>query len=134
MYPVVLFLHNLVRWIVLIIAVVALVRAYLGWLQLREWTEADRRVGVFFTSALDTQLLLGIVLVLLRGISTLGTTLYEHVIPMIVAVIIVHMGSAMVKRTAEAVHKHRRAALWYTLGFLIVLLSIPWAQPLIRGF
>lgn len=134
MYPIILFLHNLIRWIVLIVAVVAVVRAYLGWLQKREWTGADRRFGVFFASALDTQLLLGIILIVLRGFSTLGTILYEHVIPMILAVVVVHVGSVLSRRAVEAVHKHRRAALWYTLAILIVLVSIPWAQPLIRGF
>ena len=36
MHPVVLAIHNILRWVVLILAVVALVGAYLGWFGKRE--------------------------------------------------------------------------------------------------
>ena len=133
MYPAILFLHNLVRWVVLILAILTIVRAYSGWLQRREWTEADRRFGLFFTSAIDTQLLLGIVLIILRGLSTLGPILYEHVVPMVFAVVVAHLTSVLTRGATADMEKHRRAALGYTLVALILIVAIPWGQPLIRG-
>lgn len=76
MYQVFLALHNFVRWIVLVLAVIALVRAYLGWFGNRDWAEGNRRVGVFFSSALDTQPLLGLILYVF--LSPLTTQIFRN--------------------------------------------------------
>ena len=55
-------LHNLIRWLVIIFAILALVRAYRGWLKRLDWQPGDNRVGMIFTSVLDLQVLLGLVL------------------------------------------------------------------------
>ena len=139
-------LHNLVRWVVVILAILALVRAYLGWLGRREWTERDRQVGVFFSAALDTQVLLGLILYFISpltrtALQDLGAAMgspdlrffaLEHAFYMIVAVILVHIGSARSRRSKTDVDKHRTAAIFYTLAVLIILIGIPWSRPLIR--
>jgi uncharacterized membrane protein YozB (DUF420 family) len=149
MYQVFLALHNLVRWIVLILAVVALVRAYLGWFGNRGWTEQDRRVGVFFSSALDTQLLLGLVLyIFLSPLTTqifrnFGTAMsdpsvrffgLEHLFYMLAAVALVHIGTVFSRRAEQQSVKHRNAAIFFSLAVLLILIAIPWSRPLIRGF
>src|SRR3990170_5277176 len=60
MYTFVLAVHNLVRWIALFLAIFVIVRSLAGWLGRREWSAADRKAGVFFASAMDVQLLLGL--------------------------------------------------------------------------
>ena len=62
MYEFILAVHNILRWIILILAIVALVRAYWGWFGKRDWTPSDRRVGSFYSISLDVQLLLGLLL------------------------------------------------------------------------
>ena len=41
MYPIVLSLHNLLRWVVLAAAIVAVLRALAGWLGRKPWTPAS---------------------------------------------------------------------------------------------
>ena len=148
MYDVVLALHNVVRWIVLIFGVLAIVSAYRGWFGSRAWTELDRRFGVFFGSAMDTQLLLGLILYIF--LSPLTTAMLrnfalaqsnpqtrffgiEHILLMLVAVALVHMGSVMSRKPADDVAKHRTAAIYYSLAVVVILIAIPWWRPLFPG-
>jgi hypothetical protein len=148
LYNIVLALHNIVRWVVLITAILALVRAYMGWLQNREWSARDRQTGVFFTSALDTQLLLGLILFFIspwtRALLTGNFTgmmsdptmrffSIEHVPFMILAVVLAHIGSARARRATDAASKFRQSAIFFSLSVLVIILIIPWWRPLFPG-
>jgi hypothetical protein len=149
MYPFILALHNIVRWLVVVFAVLALVRAYRGWLRKGEWTNADRRAGVFFGAALDTQMLLGLLLYFFfspitkealidfgAAMGDAGTRFFaiEHFFYMFVGVVFAHLGSAFSKKAATPLAKHQRAAIWYTLAVLLILLGMPWMRPLLPIF
>jgi hypothetical protein len=143
-------LHNILRWVVVVLAVYALIRAYNGWLRGKEYIETDRKAGVFFGIAMDTQLLLGIILWIfgdwgyqsfglaagLEGSSRM-TLLYfavEHAFTMLLAVIFVHVGTIMTRRATTSVAKHKRTAILFTIAVLLVLVAVPWAQrPLFPG-
>jgi uncharacterized membrane protein YozB (DUF420 family) len=43
MYQFFLAVHNIMRWVIVVLAIVALVRAYRGWLGKREWSQSDRK-------------------------------------------------------------------------------------------
>jgi len=150
MYKTFLTLHNLIRWVVLILGVTASVQALLGWLGKKAWTETARKLGLFFQISIDTQLLLGVVLYLvlsewgLKALLTkgmggvMGSAEYrffavEHVAFMLLAFIFAHLGSALPKRAGEAQAKYKRAALWIGLATLIIILGIPWSRPLLPG-
>lgn len=149
MYPVILALHNIVRWTVVVAAVLALVRAYRGWLMKGDWDSADRRAGLFFTAAMDVQLLLGLLLYVFfspitrTALSDLGAAMsdpgarffvIEHLFYMVLAVVFAHLGNTFSKKAAQPADKHRRAAIWYTLAVLAIILGMPWMRPLIPGF
>ena len=55
MYTIVLILHNLLRWLVLIVAIVAVVRSFMGWFRQRNWDSMDDRIGIALTSSMDLQ-------------------------------------------------------------------------------
>ena len=65
MYALVLIIHNLFRWIVLLVAVYTLFRIYTGWLGRRAWTRVEGEAATLYGMAVDIQLLLGLVLVFL---------------------------------------------------------------------
>ena len=138
LFTIVLATHNIVRWIILVLGIIALFRAYRGWLGKQAWTPTDRKVGVFFGSALDLQLLLGIILVILvvtqSGFATLGPYLLDHVLPMVLAVILAHVGSVRSRKAASDAEKHKQAAIWYTIVFLVLLVAIPWPRRLLPRF
>ncbi len=78
MFGFILAVHNILRWIVLILLVVALVRAFWGWFGKREWTSTDRKVGMFYSVSLDIQLLLGLILYfVLSPLTTTATSEFQ---------------------------------------------------------
>jgi uncharacterized membrane protein YozB (DUF420 family) len=146
MYSALLALHNLLRWIVILLAVLALVQAYRGWLGKRAWSETDRKTGLFFGMALDIQLLVGLILYFFlspttravlqnfgRAMSDPNLRFFglEHFFYMLIAVILVHIGTARAKRAELPEIKHRNAAIFYTLAVIIILIAIPWWRPLL---
>ena len=148
MYPIVLALHNIVRWIVLILGVVAVVRAFLGWFKKRPWEPTDRKVGMFFGMSIDIQILLGLLLYFIyspitkSALQDFGAAMrvpdlryfaLEHVFYMVVAVVFAHLGSILPRKMDEATSKHKRAALFFTVAVLAILLGIPWMRPLLPG-
>jgi hypothetical protein len=148
MYPIILAAHNILRWVVLILGAAAVVRALIGWFGKREWTDTDRKLGVFFTSSIDVQLLLGLLLYLFfspitkevfrdfgQMMSNPGLRFFglEHAFYMVLAVVFAHLGSVYSKRAAETVSKFRAAAIWYGLALIVILLGMPWMRPLLPG-
>lgn len=155
LYLLFLSLHNLLRWATVIVAIWALVRAFGGWLQKRAWEKNDDRAGLFFTSLMDTQLLVGIVLYFLfspwtaqlfanfsgamKGNRNAAFFGMEHVGLMVLAVVAAHVGRALSRKAVESLKKHRTAAIWYSISILMVLAAIPWpgmatGRPLFRLF
>lgn len=145
MHDLLLILHNLFRWLVLLSAFWVLFTSVRG-LRSLSYSPSDQTAGRVFVSTMDIQLLLGILLYwispLIRSAMTnfgaaMQTSqtrffLVEHVLLMIVAVALAHIGSVRIRRTPTAPAKHRQALIWYGLSLLVVLLAIPWWRPLLR--
>ena len=146
MYEIVLTIHSIVRWVALILVALATLFALIGWLGRREWTDRDRKIGVFTTIALDIQLLLGLILyfflspITRTALQDFGAAMgsadlrfygLEHALFMTLAVISAHIGSALSKKAPESRAKFIRAAIFYGLALLLILLGIPWSRGLI---
>jgi uncharacterized membrane protein YozB (DUF420 family) len=149
MYTFILAVHNIMRWIIVILAIIALVRAYSGWFGKRSWSQTDRKVGMFFSISLDVQLLLGLILyfglspITRAAIQNLGAAMgnadlrfftLEHFLLMLIAVILVHVGTSTSRKAVNDEDKHRRAAIWFSVAVLVILLGIPWSRPLFPLF
>ena len=152
MYSMVLILHSLLRWAVLALGAVAFARAVAGARARRNWTVADDRAGLWFTIALDVQLLLGLALYAVlspvtqlafqdfgaaMGNSVLRFWAVEHAVGMIAGLALVHIGRVRIRKAADPAGRHRMAAIFFGLGLAIILLAIPWpgmpaARPLFR--
>lgn len=153
-YTIVLSLHNILRWVVLIAALLTIIRSINGLRFKRGWTGSDNKTSMWYVSFLDIQLLLGLLLYFVlspvttaalqnfggaMGNSSVRFFLVEHSVMMFIAVVVAHIGRTMVKRAANAASKHRRNAIWMAISIIIVLVSIPWpfypaARPLLRFF
>ena len=137
MYPLIVGTHNLLRWVVVILAIYALVRVYMGWLGKKEFTETDRKALSFYSIGLDIQVLLGLVLYFMGGwynvFGNMGAASgevrffgVEHITMMLIAVVLAHLGVVMSKRATTPAGKFKRAAIYVTLSVLAVLAGIPW--------
>ena len=149
MYPIVLAIHNIVRWAALILAIVAAVRGFLGWFRKTEWGAADRKWGMYTATAMDIQLLLGLLLYVFfspitqaafqdfgaaMAVQDLRFFAIEHALVMFLAVLFAHLGSMLPRKgSKDAVAKHRLAAIFFTLTVLFILAGMPWARPLFPG-
>lgn len=148
MYPIFLAVHNILRWVALILGILAAVMAWRGWLRQLPWNDANRRFGVFFASALDSQLLVGLLLYFVfspltrAALGNFGAAMsepamrffaVEHALFMLLAVVFGHLGGALARKQ-EGAARHRTAALWYTLAVLLIIVGIPWGRPLFPGF
>jgi len=151
MYAFLVATHNIVRWVVVILGLVAVFRAFWGWFGKKEWTASERKIGIFFTSAVDVQLLLGVILyfvfsnwglkaILNQGMSfVMGSPEYrffamEHAFFMILGVVFAHLGSMLPKKVDDSQSKFKRAAIWFALALLVILAGIPWTRPLFPSF
>ena len=153
MYEPVLFLHSLLRWAVVLLALVAIARAVSGLTSHRPWTPTDAGVARWFVMALSAQFLVG--LLLWAWLSPYGASRFadmagtmkdatrrfwavEHVTMMVIALGVAHAGAAKVRKAREDARKHRSAAIFFGLTLVLVVIAIPWtginARPWIRGF
>jgi hypothetical protein len=148
MYEVLLAIHNIARWVVLLLGFVVVIRAFVGWLGRQQWSETERRIGLFFAIGLDIQLLLGLVLYFLfspftrfalqncgeaMGLREFRFFAVEHSLLMVLAVVFAHLGSSLSKKAPQDTSKYRRAAIWFTLALLMIMLGMPWWRPLFPG-
>ena len=154
MYPLALGLHSWLRWVILILGVIAVVRA-LGGRGGRPWTSTDDAVGKFFVIGLDVQFLVGILLyAFLSPITTqivfpdfgaaMGNSILrfwavEHLAGMLIANGVAHVGRVKVLKAASDHRRHTLAAIFYGIALILILASIPWpgmaaARPVFRGF
>lgn len=141
MYPTLLASHSLVRWLVLAALLIAIGYAYNGWLSKRKFSRFDNAVRHWAATIAQVQLILGLWLYVispfthhfLRGFSgsihqrDLRFFGMEHSLMMVVAVVLITIGAVTSKRTATDSGKFKSIAIWYTIGLLIILASIPWA-------
>jgi len=153
-YSTLLPLHSLVRWLVLISLIIAIFLAFRGWFSKREFSRLDNSVRHWTATIAHIQLLIGLWLyvvspitdyflhhfkeaVHLREIRFFGM---EHSLMMLIAIVIITIGSAKARRKATNTEKFRTMAIWFSVGLLIILSSIPWAfspftsRPHIRAF
>lgn len=145
MYTELLHTHNLFRWLVLLVLLISIGLAFLGWFRKREWKKSDNIFGLLLTIFMDIQFLVGIILYAFVspltkaafnnfGAAMKNTELrfyaVEHILIMLIAIILVHIGRSKSKRATTPWKKHRAAFIFYTISLLLILAAIPWSRAL----
>jgi hypothetical protein len=145
MYTGLLHTHNLFRWLVLLAAVFAIALALAGWLGKKPWTKKDNMAGLLFTIFVDIQFVIGMILYLFvspftkAAFADFGAAMknsvlrfyaVEHILLMVAALVLVHIGKVKAKKEIVAWKKHRTAAIWYGIAFILILAGIPWDRTL----
>lgn len=139
MYGTFLLLHSSVRYIVLILVIILIVRSLMGWMNKSEFTGTDNKISLFTLIATHTQFLLGLILyfvspfVVFSGerdrMSTYWT--FEHISMMIVAIALITAGRNTMKKLADGPSKHKRLFIFNTIAAVIVIAAIAMSK---RGF
>lgn len=150
MHGLLLLLHSLLRWIVIVLGLLAAGRGLAGWLGRKPWSPADDRAGLLFVTGLDVQVLIGLLLYAVLSPITTGAFqnmggamqnavvrfwVVEHLMAMVLGLVLAHLGRVRVRAAAEPSLRHRRAAIFFGFALLLVLAGVPWpfmpvARPL----
>lgn len=136
MYTALKHAHSGIRWVVLILLILAIFNAYAKWKNGSDFTSKDKKLSLFAMVFLHIQLLVGIAV---YGVSPLvsfadgwmqnaATRFYsmEHEIMMLIAIILVSIGYSRGKRKTEAPQKFKTIFIFYLIGLVVILLAIPW--------
>ena len=154
MYSVLLTIHSLVRWLILISLLVAVYRAYKGWLGNEKFTRFDNAIRGITVTTSHIQLVLGISLYCISPVVRYFLNYFkkavhereirffgmEHITMMLIAIVLITIGSAKAKRQSADRQRFRIMAIWFTIALIIIFASIPWQfspftkRPYWRGF
>jgi hypothetical protein len=96
-----LMLHSLVRWLIVLVGVVALVKFAIGLAQKNTFGKMDRGLSSGFSGLMDLQVTLGLLYFLITGFGGVGFPLYriEHGVTMLIAAGVAHTPSMFKKVT-----------------------------------
>ncbi len=146
MYSILLTTHSLFRWLVLLSLVYAIYRGVRGWKLKKEFSKFDNTLRHSTATITHIQLLLGLSLYFIspivsfflnnikvgmgeRQIRFFGL---EHASVMFLAIVVVSIGSAKAKRKKSDYEKYRTMTIWFLIGLILILSSIPWSfSPLV---
>lgn len=140
MYQALTFYHNTMRWLVLASLFYAIYRAARGYTTGAAFTMADNVARHWTATIAHIQLVIGMVLYfqspVVRYFLANFTTAdlhfdmvffgMIHSTLMLVAIVLVTIGSAMAKRKQSDKDKFKTMFSWYIVALVIIFVAIPW--------
>ncbi len=88
-------IHSFVRWIIMVVAVVAIIKFAISWAANSFFKAMDRGLASGFSGLMDLQVLLGLIYLIWNGIAVTGFPTYRilHAGTMIIAAAVAHLPS-----------------------------------------
>lgn len=141
MYNGLLHAHSGLRWIVLILLVLAVINAISGWLGNKQFNPGSKKLNTYTFMGINLQFLVGLILYFVSpkvifASDTMSNTVLrfytvEHITLMIIAIAVISIGYSRAKKAATDLAKHKTTAIMFGIGLLLILVAIPWP---FRGF
>ena len=126
--------HSGLRWLVLGLLLYAIYNA-IG-KNKSSYEKKDKMVNLFAMISLHIQLLLGLILYFTSPkvsfasgwMKDAALRFYgmEHLIGMLAAIVVVTVGRKLAEKQESAILKNKKIALWYVIGLVLIIASIPW--------
>ena len=141
MYTGLLHLHSLLRWVILILLLIAILRHMSGMSKKAPINAGDRKVDLFLMISAHLTLVVGLYqwivgpwgLKLIRNVG-MGEVMknsgyrffaIEHMAGMLLAIILITIGRGAVKRSGEW-RTHKKAFWFFVVALLLIIVSVPW--------
>jgi DNA helicase HerA-like ATPase len=148
MYSALLTTHGILRWVFLIFLVLGLISALSGWISPKPFNSLTGKFRVGTVILSHIQLLIGFTLYFIsplvsQFLSDPGGSMkvkelryfgVEHMLLMLIATILITIGSAKSKRAVSDVSKYRLLAIFFGIAFVLILAGVPWFRPNFRAF
>lgn len=140
MYQALTFYHSIVRWLVLASLVYAILIAYKGYRSNAVFSKTDNTVMHWTATIAHVQLMIGIVLFSQSPVtkyfwSNAGQHLrnidlaffgFIHEVLMLMAIVLITIGSALAKRKQTDHEQFRAMLVWFSISLVIIFIAIPW--------
>lgn len=138
MYETIQSVHSLLAYVALALLVLASINAISGLTSKRLFKDKDLRISLFTLIICHIQLLIGLVLYFISpmGFDQLGNmkdaamrlTSLEHPLINIIALALITIGWSKHKKEESYNGKFKKIAVFYTLGLVLILSRLPWAN------
>lgn len=150
-----LHLHNIMRWIILILLLASIVKAFSGWQGNKTFTRGDKKVWLFTMISAHITLLIGLYQVGFGRYGMFTTTLpegtsimkdkfwrffwVEHPVAMLLAIIFITLAHGMSKKAVPDDVKYKTAFYYFLVALILILAAVPWpfrdiiGRPLLPG-
>ena len=154
MYNILLSLHSILRWVILILLLVNILRHIIAMKQ--PFSGTDKQLGLWLMIAAHITLLIGIYQwfagvygcqnLTNRGVTAVmenGTYRFfaiEHTVGMLIAIAIITFARGIYRKQIPDGKKHKRCITLYLLALVLIIAFIPWpgmdqiGRPLLRNF
>jgi undecaprenyl pyrophosphate phosphatase UppP len=138
MYNILHHAHSGLRWVVLILVLATIFKAFSGMSGNKTFTAGDKKLALFALMSVHIQLVLGLILYVILitadgfdfGASMKDPLMrffsVEHILGMIVAIALITVGYSKSKRASSDKAKFKSLAVFFTIGLIIILAMIPW--------
>jgi hypothetical protein len=140
MYQGLLHTHSLLRWFLLIALIAAVVLAIKGLTGKKAYDATTDKFRKFTVIFAHVQLLIGLILYFIspmvqQGLSDMKAAMaskslrfvtVEHTLMMLIAIVLITIGSVKAKRAADDAGKYKSLALWFGIALVLILAAIPW--------
>ena len=120
-----LMLHSILRWIIILVAVIAIIKFALGWWSGMEFKGMDRGLMSGFSGLMDLEVTLGVIFLLWSGIGAgAGFPMHriEHGVTMIVAAVVAHLSARW--KNADAKIRFRNNLFVILASIILVVIGI----------
>lgn len=134
MYTGLVLTHSYLRYFVLALLVLVVIRSLIGWLNQRPFSKTDDKLSLWLLIATHVQLLVGLALYFVsdlvqfnRDTMKNSETRYwtlEHGTLMLLAVVLITMARTSHKKLPTDAAKHRRLFLLNVVALLMVIIAI----------
>ncbi len=131
MYPILLHVHSVMRWIVLILIIINVINALGGLNGKKVFSARDKRLSLFALIATHLQAVLGLIMYWMSpkvqfSSDTMSNSMLrfftmEHTLMMLIAIVLVTIGNRMAKTG-----RVKQVFWYYFISLLIILAAIPW--------
>lgn len=135
-----LFIHSIVRWLVLISLVYSIYRAFKGCFNQLKFSKVDNLTRHWTVTIAHVQLVLGILLytqspIILHfwkniqgAMENIESTFFSliHTLSMLLAIVLLTIGSALTKRKSIDNDKFKTMFVYFLVALFIILIAIPW--------
>lgn len=115
-------IHSGLRWVIIFVGVIAILKFLIGMARKEAFSKMDRRLSSGFSGLMDLQVTLGLIYFLITGFSGMGFPLFriEHTVTMLIAAVVAH-GPSIFKKAAN-----RHAVAFYSIlgAMILIVISI----------